>query len=187
MLVQDAQREVREVYLRGAVGQAVSGIIWLVSAVLALLSSPILGMWALILGGVLIFPLTSLVIKITGRRASLPKSNPLNALAMQVAFVLPLCIPVILGAVSADQNWFYPAFMIVLGAHYLPFIFLYGMWDFGVLAAVLIFAGVGFRMFAPDSFALGGFFTAVVLLIFAIVQALRLTIPGREQQKEQLE
>jgi hypothetical protein len=32
--------------------------------------------------------------------------------------------------------------MIVLGAHYLPFVFLYGLWQFWVLGALLVGGGV---------------------------------------------
>jgi len=53
----------------------------------------------------------------------------MNALAMQVAFVLPLSLPLVFAATAYRQNWFYPAFMIALGSHYLPFIFLYGKVD----------------------------------------------------------
>ena len=59
--------------------------------------------------------------------------------------------------------------MIVLGAHYLPFIFLYGMWQFGALAAVLIASGVGLAMYAPSIFSIGAWVTALALLIFAFV------------------
>ena len=53
----------------------------------------------------------------------------------------PSNLPLIFAATAYRQNWFYPAFMVALGSHYLPFIFLYGMWQFGVLAALLIGSG----------------------------------------------
>ena len=51
----------------------------------------------------------------------------MNALAIQIAFTLPLTLPVVIGIAALRPAWFYPAFMITLGAHYLPFVFLYGM------------------------------------------------------------
>ena len=93
----------------------------------------------------------------------------MNALAMQVAFVLPLSLPLVFAATAYRQNWFYPAFMIALGSHYLPFIFLYGMWQFGVLAALLIGSGLAIGMYLPSIFSLGGWSTAMVLLVFAFV------------------
>ncbi len=51
MLVQDAQREVRTVFVGGFWGQLVSSIIWLVSAALATWSSPRAGIWMAIVSG----------------------------------------------------------------------------------------------------------------------------------------
>ena len=93
----------------------------------------------------------------------------MNALGMQVAFVLPFSLPLVLAATAYRQNWFYPAFTIALGSHYLPFIFMYGMWQFGVLAALLIGSGLLIGMYLPSIFSLGGWSTGLVLLVFAFV------------------
>jgi hypothetical protein len=93
----------------------------------------------------------------------------MNQLAMQVAFTLPLNLPLVAAATVYRLNWFYPAFMIALGTHYLPFIFLYGMWQFGALAAVLLGAGVAIGLYLSSIFSLGGWFTVIVLLIFAFI------------------
>jgi hypothetical protein len=66
-------------------------------------------------------------------------------------------------------NWFYPAFMIDLGTHYLPFMFLYGMWQFGPLAAILIGSGLAIGLYKPQVFSLGGWLTVGVLLAFAFI------------------
>jgi hypothetical protein len=121
MDIQTAQRDVQSTYLRGTVGQAVSGLIWLASAILA---------------------------DVAGERAA-------------------LSLPVIGAASLHNINWFYPAFMVILGVHYMPFIFLYGMWEFGMLSAILIGAGVAIGRLYPNTFATGGWFTAAVLLLFA--------------------
>lgn len=174
MQISEAQLEVRSVYLRGAVGQIVSGAIWLLSAALGTWVSAQTGMLALYLVGIFIFPLTQLGLKLLGRPTSLRPENPLRWLAMQVAFTVPLAIPVIAAAASANPNMFYPAFLIIVGAHYLPFIFLYGMRDFAVLAALFLAAGVAVPLLAPGSFALGGWVGGAVLVAFGVWQALRL-------------
>jgi hypothetical protein len=43
---------------------------------------------------------------------------------MQVALVLPFSMPLLLPVGRYRLNWFYPATMILLGAHYIPFVFL---------------------------------------------------------------
>lgn len=168
MEVTEAQREIRSVYVNGAVGQAVSGVIWLLSASLGALVSVQAGVISLFVGGVTIFPLTQLALRLSGRSATLSSENPLDGLAMQVAFIVPLLIPVIGAAALYNINWYYPAFMVVVGVHYLPFVFLYGMRAYAVLAAVLIGGGVAIGWILPESFAVGGWVTAIALLAFSL-------------------
>ena len=169
MLVDDAQREMRTVYKGGYIGQAVSGAVWLVSAALGAWVDTRYGLISLFVGGFFIFPLTQLALKLAGLPASLSSGNPLQSLAKQVAFIVPLCLPVIAAATLYNVNWFYPAFAVVVGAHYLPFVFLYGIWQYAVLAAVLIASGVGIAMYLPETFTLGGWFTGAILVAYALV------------------
>jgi len=90
MLVSDAQRESRTVYLGGSVGQLMSAVVWLASATVGTLAGPTAGFWALALGGVAIFPVTQTALRLAGRRVSLSPGNPFRGLAMQVAFTVPL-------------------------------------------------------------------------------------------------
>ena len=168
MTVAEAQQEVRSVFLGGGVGQAVAGTIWLLSAACGTWLGVQQGILALVVGGALIFPLTQLVLRLLGRPSSLGRDNPMNQLAPQLAFLVPLALPVIGAAALRNVGWFYPAFMVVVGAHYLPFVFLYGMWQYAVLAAVLLGAGVLLGLEAPHSFSLGGWLTGAVLLLFAV-------------------
>ncbi len=169
MQIHDAQKEVRTVFIGGSIGQVVSGIIWLISAALGTWVSVRLGIIALAVGGVFIFPLTQLSLKLIRHRSALPRTNPLNQLAMQIAFIVPLNLPVIAAAALHNVNWFYPAFMIVIGTHYMPFMFLYGMWQYAILAATLIAGGVLIGIYLPTSFVVGGWLTALLLLTFALV------------------
>jgi hypothetical protein len=168
MEVTEAQWEVRSVYINGAVGQAVSGMIWLLSVSLGTFVSVQAGVVSLFVGGVCIFPLTQLALRLNGRTATLSSENPLDGLAMQVAFIVPLLIPVIGAAALHNINWYYPAFMIVVGVHYLPFVFLYGTKAYAVLAAVLIGGGVTIGWTLPESFTVGGWVAALALLVFSL-------------------
>jgi hypothetical protein len=167
VLISDAQCEVRAVYLGGFVGQLVSSMIWFASAAIATYVEPKAGFWALALGGAAIFPTTQALLLLSGRKAALARQNPLGGLAMQIAFTVPLVIPVAGAAAIHRPGWFYPACMIIVGAHYLPFVFLYGMKTFAALAAALTFAGFGIGLFAPDRIAMGGWVGGAVLFIFA--------------------
>ncbi len=169
MHIEDAQRDVRTVFLGGFVGQLVSGLLWLSSAALASGVSHRAGILFLLIGGVFIFPLTQLGLRLLGHRASLHRGHPMNALAMQTAFIVPLCLPLVGAVLICRQAWFYPALMIVVGAHYLPFMFLYGMRQFAALAGLLIAAALSFAVFAPSHFALPGWFAGSLLIVFAFL------------------
>jgi len=167
MNISEAQREVRIVHLGAFSGFIVTGIIWLASAAIGTWMSTGLAIWTLILGGTFIFPLSTLLLKMMGRPASLSKENPFGTLAMQAAFVIPFCYPVIAAVTIHNTNWFFPAFLVVVGAHYLPFIFLYGMWQFGILAVILVGLGTVIGMYFPENFTLGGWSGAVIYLLTA--------------------
>lgn len=169
MTIAEAQREVRVRFVGGFYGQLVSGVLWLVSASLATWSSPRAAITTLVVGGFFIFPATELLIRASGGRGSLSAANSLRHLGMQVAFVLPLSMPLLLPVGLYRLNWFYPAMMILLGAHYLPFVFLYGMRMFAILAALLVGGGVVMAMYLSSSFSVGAWYTGATLLVFAAV------------------
>jgi hypothetical protein len=167
MQIADAQREVRTVFLGGSLGPAVSSVLWALSGALGAWLSPRAGILTLVFGGVLIFPTTQLILMSMGRRASLSPANRLGQLATQAALTIPLNLPVVAGAALYRLNWFYPACMVVVGSHYLPFAFLYGMWQFAALGAVLIVAGVTVGLFGPDQFSAGAWVAVAVFLAAA--------------------
>jgi hypothetical protein len=165
--IAEAQRELRTEFAGGFFGQAASSVLWAASASLATWSTPRSAIIALVAGGLFIFPVTYTLLRATGRRPGLSKGNPLGQLGMQAAFVLPLTLPLVAAATIHRLEWFYPAFMIALGAHYLPFVFLYGMRMFALLAGILVGAGLFIGLHHRDAFAMGGWFTAALLLVFA--------------------
>jgi hypothetical protein len=167
MLVQDAQREVRTVFIGGFWGQIVSSAIWLASAALGIWVTPRAAILALVAGGFFIFPVTQLLLRLTGGPASLSRDNPLGNLGMQIAFTLPMTMLLLAPVTAFRLNWFYPALMVLVGAHYLPFTFLYGMRMFVPLCAVLIGGGVFIALYFSGSFSLGGWIGGVALFIFA--------------------
>ena len=68
MDVQDAQREVRSVYVGGFWGQLVSSVIWLVSAALGTWVTPKASILTVVIGGFFIFPLTQMLLRLSGLR-----------------------------------------------------------------------------------------------------------------------
>ena len=168
MEIAQAQREMRSAFLGGFMGQAVSAVLWSGSAALATWGSPGHAVAFLLVSGIFIFPLTQRGLRLIGRPGRVDPKNTLHALGAQVAFTLPLCLPVVGAATLYRLDWFFPAFMVVLGAHYLPFVFLYGMRMFAALAAILWAAGLALGLWVEAPFPTGAWLTAAVLLLFAL-------------------
>jgi hypothetical protein len=169
MQMKDAQSEVRIVFVGGFWGQLVSSAIWLVSAGLGTWATPRAAIIELVLCGFFIFPITQMLLRLTGRPSSLKSGNPLGFLAMQIAFALSLSMLLLVPVTAYRLNWFYPALMILVGAHYLPFTFLYGMRMFIPLSAILVGGGVALALYVPGSFSLGGWIGGLTLFVFAWV------------------
>ena len=167
MNIQDAQSEVRSVYIGGFVGQLVSSVIWLVSAAVGTWVTPKASILTVIIGGFFIFALTQMILILSGRRARVSKENPLHWLGMQVAFVLPLSMLLLVPVGLYRLNWFFPALMVLVGAHYLPFATLYGMRMFLFLAGILIAMGVVIAHYFSGPFSLGAWIGGLTLFVFA--------------------
>ena len=167
MDVQDAQREMRSVYIGGFWGQLVSSVIWVVSAALGTWVSPRASILTVVIGGFFIFPLTYLLRRLSPRHATVSPENPFTSLGMQVAFVLPFSMLLLVPVGLYRLNWFFPALMVLVGAHYLPFATLYGMRMFLFLAAVLIATGVAIAVYSSETFSLGSWIGGVSLFVFA--------------------
>ncbi len=89
-----------------------SGTLWLTSAGLAVWCGPRASIIMLVVGDFFIFPATELLIRAIGERAPVRSANALRSLGMQIAFVLPLSMPLLLPVGLYRLNWFYPAMMI---------------------------------------------------------------------------
>lgn len=173
MNIAEAQRDMRTQYAGGVYGQSVSALLWLLAAALGTWIGSKPAILALVLGGFLIFPLTEALRRSIGGRRALRPGNTLGQLGAQVAFVLPLSMPLLLPVALYRTNWFFPGMMILLGAHYLPFAFLYGMRLFAMLGAALVGAGVLIALQAQNSFALGAWITAGMLAASGIAGRLQ--------------
>ena len=75
MLVQDAQREVRTVFIGGFWGQLFLSAVWLASAALGTWVSPRAAILTILAGGFFAFPVTQLLLRLTGGPASLSRDT----------------------------------------------------------------------------------------------------------------
>lgn len=165
MEIKQAQADVRRVYRGGALGPLVSAVVWGIASAVFQWASPVAAMAVLFFGGMLIFPLASLGLKLAGGQASLPKGHPSIGLAMQSAFTVPIGLLLALALGSVDARLFFPAAAIIVGGHYLTFISLYGMKEYAVLAALLVVLGVVGLFVVPETGGYVGWASAAVFLI----------------------
>jgi hypothetical protein len=168
MEISTAQEDVRRVFRSGAVGQLVSAAVWAAAAATATWGAPATAPYVLFFGGILIFPLTSLALLLLRGPASLPRGHPMSALAFQLAMQVPLGLLVALALNAFAPKLFFPAAMVLVGGHYLAFVFLYGMRSFAILAAALIATGVVIGVTAPALALAGAWLAVVFLLAFSV-------------------
>jgi hypothetical protein len=165
----ESQADVRRIYRGGYSGPLVSAIVWAAANAAYTLVSPGAAMATLFFGGMLIFPLSALILRATTGDGALPKGHPSTPLAMQSAFTVPLGLLVAIALGSYAPQLFFPAALIIVGAHYLVFMTLYGMRVFAVLAAVLAGLGIVGIFLAPGLGAYSGWLGAIVFAAFVPV------------------
>ena len=169
MNITDSQREMRVTFLGGFAGQLVSGSIWLIAAGISDWYQSGYGMAVLFFGSMLIFPLTQGTLHLMGRSSKISPENKLWGLGSQIAFTVPVNFLLVGAATLYREEWFFPAAMIVIGAHYIPFVTLYGMKMFAILALLLVCTGLGLAIYVPGNFSLGGWITGIILILFAFI------------------
>ncbi|WP_066593828.1 DUF7010 family protein [Cryobacterium arcticum] len=169
MSIAGAQADVRRIFRGGYSGPLVSAILWAGANTVYFLVSPGAAMAVLFFGGMLIFPLSAVILRLTSGSAMLPKGHPSTALAMQSAFTVPLGLLIAIALGSYEPILFFPASLIIVGAHYLVFMSLYGMRVFAVLAAALLLVGTVGIFVVPEIGAISGWIGAIVFAAFAPV------------------
>jgi len=166
MTIAEAQADVRRIYRGGYTGPLVSAGVWAAANTIYFVVSPGAAMAALFFGGMLIFPLSALILKVTTSASALPKGHPSTALAIQSAFTVPLGLLVAVALGSYAPELFFPASLIIVGAHYLVFISLYGMKAFAILAGALVLLGTIAIFAVPRLGPVSGWIGAGVFAVF---------------------
>jgi hypothetical protein len=139
--IQESQQDMQDGYKNGAIGVIVSGSVWLISAAICSVYDQQKGIWALLIGGMMIFPLSLLVSKLLGHRGSHTQGNKLAPLAMEGTFFMLLCLPIATGLSLQHPDWFFKGMLLIIGGRYLTFQTLYGNKTFW-------FLGIGLAMTA---------------------------------------
>ena len=172
-MMQTAQAEVRRIYVGGSIGQVYAGLAWLASAAVWWLVGPTPAIAVLLVTGFFLYPVTTGVSRLLGSPGSIPPSNPLRPLGLTAPIAGALGLPVALAASLQREEWFFPAMMIVMGAHYLPFWPLYGMWLFVPLGAGMWVTGVVVALWLPSLAVSAAALTGLALVGVGVVAWVR--------------
>ena len=103
--------------------------------------SPERGVWALLIGGMLIHPASVLLVKGLGRSGKHSPGNPLGSLALAATFWLVLSCVLAYVVSILRIEWFFPAMLFVIGGRYLVFATIFGTRTYWACGAALALAG----------------------------------------------
>lgn len=143
MEITAAQAELRHAYLRGGPGAIVSGCVWLSAALVASARGVPTGFVVLFFGGMLIFPISKLIVGLFFKRGTVTPGNPGGLAVIETVF------PMIGGLLAAwlllpyRPDWVFAMAAIAVGAHYFGFRTAYGDWTNWVLGGALCVVGLG--------------------------------------------
>lgn len=152
------QQAIRDAFYDGAPGVLVSGLVWTTAAAVSIARGVEPGIWTLLAGGVLIYPLSLALTKALGRSAAPPNGNGLITLAGASTVWLILCCAMAFGLSRLSPVLFFPSMMATIGARYLVFATMYGRAAYLLGGGVLIvagFAALAVRLAPFQSAALG--------------------------------
>ena len=164
----DYHTEIRLSYLGGFSILLVEGFVWILAGVLGVLISVKIGILTIIIGGTFFYPLGQLV-QLLLKRPNIRKENTLNALFTQIGLIIPFSFPVIFMVTNENENLFFPALTVIVGAHFLPFVYAYKMKTYWLLASLLVVGGSFFGFMMQESFDYCAYYTGSMLLLFAIL------------------
>ncbi len=169
--IDKAQTDMSKSYANGSIGILVSGTIWLISAIVASQLSPKHAIWTLLIGGMLISPLSIVVGKLFGMSGKHQKGNPLGTLAMESTIFMLMCLPLAYKLSFEHSEWFFQGMLMIIGGRYLTFASIYGTKLYWILGAILGLAAYTLFSFKAQTFisALTGSLIEIFFGVFMII------------------
>ena len=131
------QTDMRRGYANGSIGIIVSGLTWLISAIVTYQYSASQAVWTLLIGGVIIHPVSVLLYKTIGLSGNHTKGNPLGNLGMEGTVFMIMCLPIAFGLSLQHTQWFFQGMLLIIGGRYLTFSSIYGIKLYWILGAIL--------------------------------------------------
>ncbi|HVF37921.1 MAG TPA: hypothetical protein VNA29_08290 [Sphingomicrobium sp.] len=173
MTVTEAQHDLRRAYRGAGPGVMISGLVWLVAGLVTQSKGISTGFIALFLGGMLIFPMSKLVLRLLFNAPNESADNPLGMIALESTIAM---IGGLLGAwllLRFDPTLVFPFAAIAVGTHYFAFKSVYGDGLFWVLGGLITMLGA-LEIFQVTSLGTMMIFAvAAVEAVFAVILFVR--------------
>lgn len=145
MIVVDAQRDLQRAYVGGGPGTVISGVIWLVAALIAATRGLGPGFVALFFGGMLIFPLAKLASRLAFGRAAEAQGNPFGRMIAESTAALVAGLFVAWLMLALRPALAFPVAAMAVGTRYVLFHTAYGdrtYWVLGGMVSLIGLAGI---------------------------------------------
>ena len=173
MTVSDSQADMRRAYVGGGPGVFVSGLVWLAAWFVERSSGISPAFLALFLGGMIIFPASTLIVRLLFRRQSEAAGNILGRTALESTIaMLGGLLPAYL-FLQFEPTYVFPMAAIAVGTHYFVFRTVYGdalFWLLGAIISGLALCDIFLTNALPVSLIL---LVAVTELVFSVVLTVR--------------
>jgi len=162
------QSEMRREHYDGAPGVLTSGLVWLSSSGVCFLLGAPKGVWTLLIGGALIYPISSILTRVWVKPEASPSPNALNQLAAASTVWLIACSLMAYGLYHLHPELFFPTMMLTIGCRYAVFATVFGLTVYWILGFALVAASFlsCFLWLAPPLSAMIG---GLIELAFAFV------------------
>jgi hypothetical protein len=135
--ISHAQADMCKAYANGSAGILSSGLVWLLASIVVFQYGDKKAVWALLIGGMFIHPLSILLSKLLGLQGAHAANNYFGRLAMEGTVFMLMCIPLAFGLSLLHTEWFFQGMLMIIGGRYLTFSSIYGKKSYWILGAVL--------------------------------------------------
>ena len=168
MIIADAQKDMRDAYLGGGPGILISSIVWLTAGIVAVYNSDLSSLIVFFVGGMFIYPVSTLISKLLKRTGKHLKENPLGKLAIESTAILFIGLFISYSIFQSFPNWFYPIMLMIIGMRYLLFQSIYGLKIYWGIGLILITSGY-MCLSTNQALHIGAIAGGVIELIFSII------------------
>jgi hypothetical protein len=163
-----AQAEIRKAFVGGGPGAVVSALVWFLGAATLSQTNLRTAFTVLFFGGMLIFPVTTVICRVGFGRSASVKGNPLGLVVLESTFAMIAGLIAAWLLLASQPDATIPVAVLAVGAHYFSFRTAYGATAYWVLGAILSALGcVGLFVLPGRNFELMIAF-ATIELIFGL-------------------